>query len=206
MDNKRRLENSAVVAEIDPVGAVVAVCEALKGNVEQAREALSKLYPLIHQASSTRKYTPVQCMTIFLQDGFIDRYSGKRLVFPGTLRVLSILLPLEFPYHPNWKVEVTHPAFWELFPTIDHEVPVSRGGLDKQSNWVTTSQPMNAAKANWTLDQLGWRLLDSAPSDEWDGLTRWCLEFVRTREELMRNDYVRKWVTAAQTCIAQVQT
>ena len=209
MDYKRRLEKSAVISmptKIDPVGAVVAVCEALKGNVEQARGTLSTLYPLIHQASSKRKYTPVQCMTIFLRDGFIDRYSGKRLVFPGTLRVLSILLPDEFPYHPNWKVEVTHPAFWELFPTIDHEVPVSRGGLDKQSNWVTTSQPMNAAKANWTLDQLGWRLLDSAPSDEWDGLTRWCLEFVRTREELMKNDYVRKWVTAAQTCIPQVQT
>jgi hypothetical protein len=205
MDNKRRLENSAVVAEIDPVGAVVAVCEALKGNVEQAREALSKLYPLIHQASSTRKYTPVQCMTIFLQDGFIDRYSGKRLVFPGTLRVLSILLPVEFPYHPNWKVEVTHPAFWELFPTIDHIVPVSRGGLDDQSNWATTSQLMNAAKANWSLDQLGWKLLDPAPSGEWDGLTRWCLEFVRSHGELMRNDYVRKWVRAAETCFATFQ-
>jgi hypothetical protein len=100
---------------------------------------------------------------------------------------------------------VTHPAFWEMFPTIDHVVPVSRGGLDEQSNWVTTSQLMNAAKANWSLDQLGWRLLDPAPSDAWDGLTRWCLEFVHSREEVMRNDYVRKWVTAAQTCLAQVQ-
>ena len=90
----------------------------------------------------------------------------------GGLRVLSILLPYEFPYHPNWKVEVTHPAFWELFPTIDHEIPVSSGGLDEQSNWVTTSQLMNAEKANWSLDQLGWRLLDPAPSGEWDGLTR----------------------------------
>ena len=192
--------------EVDPVGAVAAVCEALKGNVEHARETLSKLYPLIHQASSTRKYTPVQCMTIFLRDGFIDRYSGKRLVFPGTLRVLSILLPDESPYHPNWKVEMTHPAFWELFPTIDHVVPVSRGGLDEQSNWATTSQLMNAAKANWSLDQLGWRLLDPSPSGEWDGLTRWCLKFVRSREELMKNDYVRKWVRAAQTCLAQVRT
>jgi hypothetical protein len=88
-------------SNLDPVGAIAAVCEALKGDLEQARETLSKLYPVIHQASSTRKYTPVQCMAIFLRDGFIDRYSGKRLVFPGTLRVLSILLPVEFPYHPN---------------------------------------------------------------------------------------------------------
>jgi hypothetical protein len=205
MDYKRRLENSAVEAEVDPVGAIVALCEALKGNVEQARETLSKLYPLIHQASSKGKYTPVQCMTIFLRDGFIDRYSGKRLVFPGTLRVLSILLPDEFPYHPNWKLEVTHPTFWELFPTIDHIVSVSHGGLDEQSNWATTSQLMNAAKANWSLDQPGWKLLNPAPSGEWNGLTGWCLEFVRSREELMENDYVRKWVRAAETCFGTFQ-
>jgi hypothetical protein len=193
-------------AEVDPVGAVVAVCEALMGNVEQARKTLLKFYPLVHQASSTRKYTPLQCMRVFLGDGFIDRYSGKHLVFPGILRVLSILLPDEFPYHPNWKVEMTHPVFWGLFATIDHVVPVSRGGLDEQSHWVTTSQLMNAAKANWSLDQLGWRLLDPVPSGEWDGLTRWCLEFVRSQRNLMMNEYVRRWVRAADICLAPVRT
>ena len=96
---------------------------------------------------------------------------------------------------------MTHPAFWELFPTIDHEVPVSRGGLDEQSNWVTNSQLMNAAKANWSLDQLGWKLLNPAPSDAWDGLTRWCLEFVHSREELMRNDAAHLLVTLARIAV-----
>lgn len=83
-------------------------------------------------------------MQSFVRDGFIDRYSGRHLVFPGTLRVLSTLFPEDFPFHPNWKTQFTHPAFWELFPTIDHIVPVARGGLDVPENWVTTSQLRNS--------------------------------------------------------------
>ncbi|MFF0818704.1 HNH endonuclease [Rhodococcus sp. NPDC003318] len=49
----------------------------------------------------------------------------------------------------------THFAYWELFPTIDHIVPVTRGGADDESNWVTTSMLRNSAKAHWTLDELG---------------------------------------------------
>jgi hypothetical protein len=78
----------------------------------------------------------------------VDRYSGLPLVFPGVLRLLSRLLPQEFPFHPNWKMAETHPAYWELFPTIDHVLPVSRGGVDSDVNWVTTSMLRNAAKAN----------------------------------------------------------
>jgi hypothetical protein len=35
-------------------------------------------------------------MAVFARDGFVDRYSGERLVFPGTLRLLAKLLPNEF--------------------------------------------------------------------------------------------------------------
>ena len=187
---------------MDPTETIVAVCEALQRSEEEARAALFKSYRFLPLASSKRSYTPVQCMRIFPRDGFIDQYSGRRLVFPGTLRAVSLLLPDEFPYHPNWKVEVTHPAFWELFPTIDHVVPVSHGGFDNESNWVTTSQMLNAAKANWSLEQLGWKIQEAAPSSEWDGLTRWCLEFVSSRKDLMKNDYMRKWIRAAETCLA----
>jgi hypothetical protein len=34
-----------------------------------------------------------------------------------------------FPYHPNWKMEVTHPAYWELTATVEHVVPVCHGEL-----------------------------------------------------------------------------
>jgi hypothetical protein len=191
---------------MDPTETIVAVCEALRRSEEEARAQLFKSYRFLTLTRSKRSYTPVQCMRIFLRDGFIDQYSGRRLVFPGTLRALSLLLPEEFPYHPNWKVEVTHPAFWELFPTIDHVVPVSHGGLDDESNWVTTSQMLNTAKANWSLEQLGWKIQEGTPSSGWDGLTRWCLEFVSARKDLMKNDYVRKWIRAAETCLPATRT
>jgi hypothetical protein len=40
-------------------------------------------------------------MEVFLRDGFLDRYTGSRLIFPATLRMLSQLLPEEFPAHPH---------------------------------------------------------------------------------------------------------
>ena len=77
-------------------------------------------------------------------------------MFPGIMRLLSFYMPAEFPFHPNWKMTDTHIAYWELVPTVDHIIPISRGGLDRDSNLVTTSMMRNAAKANWTLEELGW--------------------------------------------------
>lgn len=106
-------------------------------------------------APEGRRYTELQSLEVFARDGFVDRYSGQRLVFPGILRLLSRLLPQEFPFHPNWKMAQTHRAYWELFPTIDHVLPVARGAADSEANWVTTSMLRNAAKANGKLQEVG---------------------------------------------------
>jgi hypothetical protein len=76
-------------------------------------------------------------LAVFRRDGFIDRYSGVRLVCPATLRLISKRLPEQFPFHRNGRFDVCHFGFWELFPTIDHYVPVARGGADDESNWIT---------------------------------------------------------------------
>ena len=117
---------------------------------------LTNDYPFTPLANVGRRYTPQQCMSIFVRDGFIDRYSGQRLVFPGTLRLLSMLFPLEFPFHSNWKTDACHFAFYELYPTIDHLVPVSRSGVDSDDNRLSTSMLRNAAKANFTIEELEW--------------------------------------------------
>ncbi|MCC6901405.1 MAG: hypothetical protein IT377_20700 [Polyangiaceae bacterium] len=170
------------------------ICRAIsEGNRERAAEVLSSEYPFTSAARGQRRYTEYQMMQVFLRDGFIDRYSGERLVFPGTLRLLSQLMPGEFPAHKNWKMAESHQAFWELFPTIDHIVPVARGGADDQSNWVTTSMLRNSAKAHWTLEELGWRLHAPAPSEEWDGLTGWFLERTEMHPELLASQYLRRW-------------
>ena len=164
----------------------------------QASTILATEYPFTPLTNAGRKYSPGQCMKVFVRDGFIDRYSGRRLVFPGTLRLLSLLLPQEFPFHSNWKTDACHFAFWELFPTIDHVVPVSRGGLDREHNWVSTSMLLNAAKANFTLEELGWTLHQPGDANHWDGLTGWFMRQTDLMPELRSNVYLRRWRAAAE--------
>lgn len=137
-------------------------------------------------------------MALFIRDGFVDRYSGQRLVFPGTLRILSMLLPAEFPFQRNWRMADCHPMYWELCPTLNHVLPLARGGPDDESNWVTTSMRLNQAKANWTLEEIGWTLHPSGTVSEWDGLTGWFLDCVARHPKHLEHGYLKKWYSAAK--------
>lgn len=175
------------------------VCDALlQGETERAAGIASAEYPFVPLAKAERRYTEVEMMRVFVRDGFIDRYSGQRLVFPGTLRLLSHLMPEQFPAHKNWKMSESHMIFWELFPTIDHVVPVARGGGDEDANWVTTSMLRNSAKAQWTLDELGWELHEPGSLNEWDGLTGWFMEYTAAHPEVVSSGYLKRWREAAK--------
>jgi hypothetical protein len=186
----------------DRAAILQTICESIAhGDTTEAGAVARREYPFEPQEVAGRDYDELTCTRIFIRDGFIDRYAGTRLVFPGTLRLLSRLLPAEFPFHPNWKMSATHSAYWELFPTIDHVVPVARGGKDDESNWVTTSQLRNSAKAAWTLNELGWSLQPPGDVREWDGLMSWFLATVS--EEALRQDrYLRAWQKAARISLA----
>jgi hypothetical protein len=162
-----------------------------------AGDILRAEYPFVPVAPEGRRYTEFQSLQVFVRDGFVDRYSGQRLVFPGVFRLLSRLLPQEFPFHPNWKMAETHPAYWQLFPTIDHVLPVARGGADSEANWVTTSMLRNAGKANWTLEELGWSLQPPGSLPDWDGLMKLFLEFVDSDRSVLEDGYLRRWHSAA---------
>jgi hypothetical protein len=174
--------------------AVKAVC---RGDLSSARDLLRAEYPFVPLSPEGRRYTDAQALQVFRRDGFLDRYSGQRLVFPGILRLLSRLLPQEFPYHPNWKMAETHSAYWELFPTIDHVVPVARSGSDSDANWVTTSMLRNTAKANWTLEELGWSLYPAGSLADWDGLMSLFVEVADSGRAVLEDDYLRRWYSAA---------
>lgn len=142
---------------MDPAATIASVCEAVvRDDASAARTVIANEYPHVAVRAAGRRYSKQQWVEVFLRDGFVDRYSGQRLVFPGALRLLSLLLPDALPFHPNWKMEACHPMWWELYPTIDHVEPVARGGADASANWVCTSMLRNAAKSNWTLSELGW--------------------------------------------------
>ena len=111
--------------------------------------------------------------------------------------MLSLLMPKELPYHPNWKQSETHPAFWELCPTIDHVIPIARGGRDDEANIVTTSILRNGAKANWVLEELGWPIERAPVASDWDGMLGWFMSQWKADEALHRNSYFVHWHRAA---------
>lgn len=182
---------------VDKSTIIQNVCSALlTDNVEIARDILQQQYPFVKPATVNRTYTKIEAARVFVRDGFIDRYSGHRLIFPPVLRLLARTLPIDFPYHLNWKMDACHLAFWELVPTIDHIVPIGRGGLDEPTNWVSTSMLHNSAKSNWTLDELGWSLVPCGDFAQWDGLVRWFVTYVEQHPSLLKEGYVKAWHSA----------
>lgn len=128
----------------------------LAGAQEDAQALIVEHDPFVPVRTQGRNYPEKEKLQVFLRDGFVDRYSGKRLVNPGILKSITRFFPEEFPYHPHWKMTQCHRAYWELLPTVDHIVPIARGGEDAIENWVTTSMLNNSIKSNWTLEELRW--------------------------------------------------
>jgi hypothetical protein len=190
--------------ELDARCALVAeLCRNLllhPAVVDDARR-IAAGYPHVRSELSRRSYSENELLGLFLRDGFVDRYSGNRLVFPGTLRLLSVLLPNELPFQEHWRMSDCHPMYWDLCPTLDHCVPLARGGSDDPSNWVTTSMRLNQAKANWTIEEVGWTLHPSGRLDAWDGLTRWFLEYVAQHPEHREHASLKRWHRAADRAL-----
>ena len=175
------------------------VCEILSsGASEEAAQILKSAFPLPPASTHRSSWSPRRLVKVFIRDGFTDRYFGTPLVFPGTLRALSVLAPSLFPYHRNWKQSLTHPAYWSHYPTIDHVVPIARGGEDEEANIVTTSMLRNAAKSNWLLSELGWPTSNAPIVRNWDGLLGWfCKEYERNAQ-LRQESPLRQWYSAAK--------
>lgn len=186
---------------IDDKAAVIEhLCELLSAErLSDAAEHLREYYPFQPVERAKRSYTIRQQMEIFVRDGFLDRYRGTRLVFPPALRLISAALPEQFPYRKNGKMTTCHFSYWELFPSIDHVIPVARGGEDNQSNWVCCSMLTNQIKANWTMEEIGWKLHPPGKFIEWDGLLTWfVMQMTKKTVQLTAPDYCKQWLQPAK--------
>jgi hypothetical protein len=181
----------------DSASIVQLACNALTSEGAHVAEAIIRqAYPFEPLPRHRRSYTDQQALSIFIRDGYIDRYTGQRLVHPCALRVLSQLMPQAFPYHRNGKMDECHVAYWELFPTIDHVVPIAIGGSDEPDNWTTCSMLTNSIKSNWSLSDLGWSFLPPGNLREWDGLMAWFLNYVEQDRSVLDDAYIKRWHAA----------
>ena len=185
------------------IDAIKSACQKISdGRLDSAKKIINEEYPFTSLKNKGRQYTEVKKTEVFLRDGFIDRYSGEKLVYPPVLKILSNLFPKDFPYQKHWKMSETHIAWWELSPTVDHIDPVAREGADNDENWVCTSQLRNSAKSNWTLDELGWELQDSPVDSNWDGMMSWFMDYVSKNKHVLKDPYIKKWYKAAEIVLA----
>lgn len=164
----------------------------LDGDMDHAKAALSA-YPFQAVEYEKRSYTNKTKMEQFVKDGFIDRYSGEKLLNPGVLRVISCVLPAQFPFQAHWKMSECHTAYWELTPTIDHIVPIARGGEDRPENWATTSMMHNLIKSNWTMEQMQWKLHRAGNLEVWDGMTRDFVMLIEKNPQLKEVGFIAEW-------------
>ena len=80
----------------------------LTGNVSSAKETINHGYPFHAIPSSKRAYTDKQKKDQVKRDGFIDRYSGEKLINPGLLKVFPIIFLTSFPiiHMGRWKIVI----------------------------------------------------------------------------------------------------
>lgn len=109
-------------------------------------------------------------VSIYKRDRFHCRYCGGKVISTQVMRLVAMLFPEQFPYHPNWKGGETHPAIASRSPSLDHVVAWSQGGDNDLGNLVCACWVCNQIKGDLSLGQLGWDLLP-IPQTEWDGLT-----------------------------------
>jgi hypothetical protein len=107
-------------------------------------------------------------------------------------------IPDDFPLRASSvKMANSHVAHWELYASVDHVVPVARGGVHEMDNWVTTSFMHNLIKSHWRLDDLGWELLPPGRLEEWDGMLGWFLKFTEEHPDTLALGGIRDWRRAA---------
>ena len=180
-------------------------CVALaNGNLEKAKQIIKEKYPFEptpkgethwpmakpikegvnydRNKSKREEVADRKKMEIWLRDGFTDRYTGQRLVYPRVLEILTEEMPKEFPVCGNWIMESTHIAYYDLSASVDHVEPIARGGDNELNNLITTSFCNNKTKSEFLLNEIGEQLLPPGDLKEWDGLFSWYGEYLNRAE------------------------
>jgi hypothetical protein len=179
---------------MDIISVIQNVCNSISsGNTDKAKTLILENYKHNFIKYDKRAMSHYEKLKIFLDDGFIDRYTGKKLLFPNVLRILSIKLGNIFPFQQNWKMADCHIAYWEYYPTYDHIIPIARGGKDISENIVTTSMIMNSAKSNFLLEEIGFKLYEKGDLKNWNGMILWYLNYLKNNKDILQDKYIKKW-------------
>lgn len=151
-----------------------AVIEALlRRGHEAAKEALAPISYPTREVVARSEPSETVIAGIYIRDRFHCRYCGARVIPTQIMRLVAVIFPEDFPYHPNWKGGQTHPAITSRSATLDHVLAWTLGGRNDRENLVCACWVCNRVKGDPTIGQLGWELLPIPSETDWDGLTRY---------------------------------
>ncbi len=75
----------------DKAAILTEVCDALSADrAADASSILQARYPFMPFTNAGRRYSVREMLAVFQRDGFIDRYTGARLVSMPALRLISM--------------------------------------------------------------------------------------------------------------------
>jgi 5-methylcytosine-specific restriction endonuclease McrA len=178
-----------------PVIAVDSIAAALRhcaeGDAEAARTKVEAIRTSQLPRGPRARMTDAVVFDVYRREQFTCRYCGQQTVLLAALRYLSGRFPDLVPYHPNWRRDATHPLYPLITTSLDHLVPVRRGGTNEPTNLFTTCSRCNYQKGDLLLEELGWQVLPPS-TVRWDGLTGFFLRAMAAHPlpELM-NDVAR---------------
>jgi hypothetical protein len=172
--------------KIDGATVLAEVCAAVAADELVAAAAILRGKLPLQPVPRVNGSVPLsRRIAVFLRDGFICRYSGQRVLLPAAMMLLAKVLPEQFPWHQNWRMDVCHSAFWELSAEVDHIEPRARRGTHNIDNLVTVTPLVNKSKAHSHLSSLAWSLHPVGSLHEWDGKAGWFLAEAQKRPKLL---------------------
>lgn len=125
-------------------------------------------WPKATHGQTRNPAVPVIART-YVQDRFTCVYCGRWTIPTQLLRLISHALPTEFPYHPNWKMDIAPRAYWDISTSLDHVRAVSMGGdYQDPTNLATACARCQYQKGNLPLETLGWSVRRDLAG--WSGL------------------------------------
>ena len=151
----------------------------IQGDEEAAWSAVREISFVPRDRKKERWPAMSVIAKIYARDHYQCRYCGERVILTAVMRLISRLYPIQFPYHPNWKADSTHPAFVSRSATLDHVKPIVGGGDPiAPDNLVTACWNCNRRKGDLDLEEIGWSLVEPRDKD-WRGLTNSSLRYGR---------------------------
>jgi len=143
----RHADAMAALGAID-VRALANERRAWQDAVRQATAALPR--PVRRSTRDLRTAPASRELEVFRRDSWTCCYCGRLTVASDVLRVLSMLYPQVLRFHLNWKIGECHLVYWVQTASLDHVVPLARGGGDDvEGNTVTACYLCNDTKGTW---------------------------------------------------------